>query len=106
MFGRLLGPSVLRFLPVGILVMAVQANATGMMSCDVPKEDWGTMDGLEAKLVEDGWQVRKVKVDEGCYEVYGTTPEGDRVEAYFDPASFETLLISRRGEILFKKDAE
>lgn len=106
MLERLLEVSSFRLLPAVLLVFAMQANATGMMSCDVPEEQWGTMDDLEAKLVGDGWQVRKVKVDEGCYEVYGTTPDGDRVEAYFDPASFETLLVSRRGEILFKKDAE
>ena len=106
MFGKLLDVNVRRLLPVALLMFAAQGNATGMMSCDVAKEDWGSMDDLEAKLVADGWQVRKAKVDEGCYEVYGTTPDGDRVEAYFDPASFETLLVSRRGEILFKKEAE
>ena len=41
-------------------------------------DDWRTKDELESKIVEEGWKVRKVKVDEGCYEVYGTTPEGQR----------------------------
>ena len=86
------------------LLAPFHAYATGAMECDVPEDTWGTMEALEAKLVEDGWAVRKVKVDGGCYEVYGTTPEGQRVEAYFDPASFETLYISRRGEVLFKKE--
>jgi hypothetical protein len=47
--------------------------------------------------------VRKSKVDGGCYEVYGTDPQGRRVEAYFHPVSFEKLLVSRRGEVLFKR---
>jgi len=98
--------SVVKSLALCFVLLASQAHATGMMSCDVPRENWGTQEDLQAKLIEDGWEVRKVKVDEGCYEVYGTTPEGDRVEAYFDPASFETLLVSRRGEILYRKDAE
>ena len=89
----------------GALLASGSAYATGMMSCDVPKETWGTKEALQEKLEADGWQVRKVKVDEGCYEAYATTPEGQRVEAYFDPATFETLLVSRRGEILFKKEA-
>ena len=42
--------------------------------------------------------------DGGCHEVYGTTPEGDRVEAYFDPLTFEKPLVSRRGEVLFRAD--
>ena len=80
------------------------AFATGMMSCDTDETKWQSMEALEEKLVADGWEVRKVKIDEGCYEAYGTTPEGDRVEAYFDPITFETLLISRRGEILYRKE--
>ena len=39
----------------------------------------------------------------GCYEVYGTTPEGDRVEAYFHPVTLEKLYVARRGEVLFRK---
>lgn len=86
--------------------LGVQAQATGLMSCDVPRDDWGSKTELRTRLSAEGWVVRKVKVDEGCYEVYGTTPEGERVEAYFDPATFEKLLVARRGEILFRKQAE
>jgi hypothetical protein len=87
-----------------LAAVAVPASATGAMTCNTPKEKWKTTEQLTAELTKQGWQVRKAKVDGGCYEVYGTTPEGDRVEAYFDPASFEKLLVSRRGEILYKKN--
>jgi hypothetical protein len=53
--------------------------------------------------VKQGWQVRKSKVDGGCYEVYGTDEKGNRVEAYFHPVTLEKLLVSRRGQVLFKK---
>ena len=52
-------------------------------------------------MIADGWQVRRIKVNGGCYEVYGTTPEGDRVEAYLHPVTLEKLLVARRGQILF-----
>ncbi len=83
--------------------LAAPAAATGVMTCNTPKESWRGTEALTAELTKQGWQVRKAKVDGGCYEVYGTTPEGDRVEAYFDPASFEKLYVSRRGEVLFRK---
>jgi hypothetical protein len=86
-----------------LAAVAAPASATGAMKCNTPKEKWRTTEALTAELTKQGWQVRKAKVDGGCYEVYGTTPEGDRVEAYFDPASFEKLLVSRRGEVLYKK---
>lgn len=82
---------------------AAPALATGAMTCEVAEADMKPRAELEAKLKAEGWQIRKSKPDGGCYEVYGTTPDGQRVEAYFDPATFEKLLVSRRGEILFKK---
>ena len=81
---------------------AAPASATGKMTCNAPKAQWKSMDSLQAKLKKEGWQLRKVKVDGGCYEVYGTDPQGNRVEAYFHPVSFKKLLVSRRGEILFR----
>ncbi len=83
---------------------SIPAQATGKMKCEAgPQSGWKTKAQLEASLVEQGWKIKKSKVDNGCYEVYGTTPEGDRVEAYFHPVSLEKLLVSRRGEVLFRK---
>jgi hypothetical protein len=79
------------------------ASATGKMTCDAPQAKWKALPALEAQLRKEGWEVRKSKVDGGCYEVYGTDPQGNRVEAYFHPVSFEKLLVSRRGEILYRK---
>ena len=81
---------------------ASPAAATGKMTCDAPQNQWKSLPSLEAKLKKDGWQVRKSKVDGGCYEVYGTDPEGNRVEAYFHPVTFKKLLVSRRGQVLFR----
>ena len=79
------------------------ALASGKMTCDAPQAQWKSQEELVKTITAQGWQVRKSKVDGGCYEVYGTTPEGDRVEAYFHPVTFEKLLVSRRGEVLYKK---
>jgi hypothetical protein len=84
---------------------SVPASATGAIKCKAgPQSGWKTQDALKTKLVSEGWTVRKSKVDGGCYEVYGTTPQGDRVEAYFHPVTFEKLYVARRGEVLFRKE--
>jgi hypothetical protein len=83
---------------------ATPASATGKMTCDAPQAQWKSMDALQAQLKKQGWEVRRSKVDGGCYEVYGTDPDGNRVEAYFHPVSFKKLLVSRRGEVLFRAD--
>jgi hypothetical protein len=91
-------------LAAAALAAASPALATGKMTCNAgPQSKWKSQDALKASLAKQGWQVRKSKVDGGCYEVYGTTPEGQKVEAYFDPVTFEKLLVSRRGQVLFKK---
>jgi hypothetical protein len=91
-------------LAVAALAVASPALATGKMTCNAgPQSKWKSQDALKASLAKQGWQVRKSKVDGGCYEVYGTTPEGQKVEAYFHPVTFEKLLVSRRGQVLFKK---
>ena len=82
---------------------AAPALASGKMTCKTDKAQWKSQEQLVAAITAQGWTVRKTEVDGGCYEVYGTTPEGDRVEAYFDPVTLEKLLVSRRGEILYKK---
>ena len=87
-----------------VALSASPAFATGKMTCNAgPEKGWKSQAVLQKTLKKQGWQVRKSKVDGGCYEVYGTDPKGNKVEAYFHPVTLEKLLVSRRGEVLFKK---
>lgn len=82
---------------------ATPAMATGRMTCNAgPQSAWKTQEQLVQELTRQGWQVRRTKIDGGCYEVYGTTPQGDRVEAYFHPVTLQQLLVSRRGEVIYR----
>ena len=38
-----------------------------------------------------GWEVRNVKIDCGCYEVYALDEKRERVEAYFHPVTLESV---------------
>ena len=88
---------------LAMLAVASPALATGKMRCDVPESARQPVERLEARLKADGWTIKKSKLDGGCYEVYGTQPDGKFVEAYFDPATFEKLYVSQRGKVLFRK---
>lgn len=80
------------------------SSATGRMTCDSGNQStWKSQDELKASVLAEGWKIRRIKIDGGCYELYGTTPEGQRVEAYFDPLTLEKLLVAQRGKIIFKK---
>jgi hypothetical protein len=87
-----------------ILMSAPMANATGRYQCEpIAAEKWLTKAQIEEKLIKSGWKVDRSKKDGGCWEVYGTTPEGVRVEGYFHPETGEQLLLSQRGREIFRK---
>lgn len=91
---------------IAIALMApAAAQATGMYQCEtVAAENWLTEAELTEKIEADGWTVNRMKKDGGCWEVYGTNPDGTRVEAYFHPESGEVKLINQRGRILFRAE--
>ena len=49
-----------------------------------------TEDALKAKATGMGFDVRQVKVEDGCYEVYGIK-DGKKVEAIFNPETGEQV---------------
>ena len=71
------------------LLLSMPGQATGLATCDSgPQEGWQPQAKLEKQLVDQKWQVRRIKVDGGCYEVYAINDKGERVEAYFHPVTF------------------
>ena len=80
-----------------VALFANDAHA-GEDTCTVPAADWKTTDALKEKLIADGWDVRNIKEDEGCFEAYAITDEGKKVEAYFNPATFELVKLEGDGE--------
>ncbi len=71
--------------------------ATGLATCDSgPKSGWQSSETLEKQLVAKGWQVRRIKEDGGCWEVYAVDENGKRVEAYFHPVTLERVPIKER----------
>ena len=78
--------------------VASAAFAHGDISCNVPKAEWKKHSELQSKLESEGWKVRKVKTENGCYEVYGLDDKGRRAEAFFDPKTFEKVGEAKRKD--------
>ena len=84
------------------LVVPFGAGATGIHQCEATDTSkWLSKQQLTKKLEAKGWSVRFIKKDGGCWEVYGTNPDGLRVEGYFHPITGQAELIAQRGRILF-----
>lgn len=79
------------------LATAAPAQATGLATCDSgPRAAWQPQEKLEKMLTDKGWQIRRIKEDGGCYEVYALNEKGERVEAYFHPLTLAPVPTSRR----------
>lgn len=84
------------------ILFAAAAAAVGVLGagaafaaekCNVPLADWQPRQALEKKLQAEGWKVKRLKTEDGCYEVYGLDRQGRRVEAYFNPKTLQVVKV-------------
>ena len=57
----------------------------------IPKEQWKPQAELERKLTNEGWKISRVKITNGCYEVYGRDAKNKKMETFFHPKTFEVV---------------
>jgi hypothetical protein len=69
----------------------VSGAALADEDCTDPVAEWQPREQLRQMMVDRGWEVKRIKVDDGCYEVKGLDRKGHRVEAKFSPASLKIL---------------
>jgi hypothetical protein len=63
--------------------------------CDAPPETWQPRNAVSALAERNGWQVDRLKIDDGCYEIKGRDAAGQRLKAKIDPASLKVISIKR-----------
>ncbi|MCU0820161.1 MAG: PepSY domain-containing protein [Beijerinckiaceae bacterium] len=73
-------------------LLGTVATAAASPRCKAALETWQPRQALEDKLKAEGWQIRRIKTDDGCYKVEGTRQDGRRVKATFEP---DTLTLIR-----------
>ena len=85
------------------LALALGAsNAYAGNDCHDPVANWQPQENLRQLVEAQGWQVKRIKVDDGCYEVKGLDKTGNKIEAEFSPAS----LAIRSFEVKFAEGAD
>ncbi|WP_374384863.1 PepSY domain-containing protein [Dongia sp.] len=66
-------------------------SAAAAELCNVPEGEWQPKEALQKQLEGEGVTIKKIKIDEGCYEVYGTDKDGKKIENYYDPKTFSLV---------------
>lgn len=68
-----------------LLLSLVSSHVLASADCPVyPKAEWASEDVLKQALADEGYTIKKFKVDGNCYEIYGRNKDGKKVEIYFD----------------------
>ncbi|WP_322988336.1 PepSY domain-containing protein [Hoeflea sp.] len=55
--------------------------------CRVPMADWQPREAVQKMAEAQGWTVRRIKADDGCYEIDGRDAQGREIEVKVDPAT-------------------
>lgn len=93
-----------RRLSFSFIVLGLLASGSLLAEehCNDPVADWQPRDVLREQISHYGWQVQRIKVDDGCYQVRGIDRKGNHFEASFAPASLRILDL----ELQFDKAAD
>jgi hypothetical protein len=88
---------MMKFLAVPALAVGLAAVTPAFADDDyagrlnVPRDQWLSVNDVTKKLSDQGFQVRKIEVDDGTYEFEGTNASGVYVEGHAHPATGEVM---------------
>ena len=63
--------------------------------CDAPLNRWQSRDAVHQMAAAKGWQIQRLKIDDGCYEVRGTDALGRTFKARIDPETLKVLKLKQ-----------
>ena len=87
------------FLATLALALALAAApALASDDCDVPVQHWQSRDAALRHAASLGWQVQRLKIDDGCYEIYGRDAQGRDFKAKLDPQTLRVMKMKLRND--------
>ncbi len=76
------------------------AAGTGMAmaddDCHVPMNQWQPREAVQKMAETRGWQVSRIKIDDGCYQVRGLDETGQAFKAKIDPETLSVVNMKRK----------
>ena len=59
--------------------------------CFVPMADWQPRQAVAQFASAQGWEVRRIRIDDGCYEIDGRDTEGRAIEVKLHPGTLQIV---------------
>ncbi len=59
--------------------------------CDAPVREWQSRDAVLQMAAQQGWQVQRLKIDDGCYELRVTDQGGNVLKVTLDPETLDVV---------------
>ena len=63
--------------------------------CDAPVNRWQSREAVRQMAAQQGWQIQRLKIDDGCYEISGTDSQGRGFKAKIDPETLKVLKMKQ-----------
>ncbi len=76
------------------LMLTLLLGATPALAgdnCAVPMTKWQPREAVVKLAADNGWTLRRIRIDDGCYEVIGRDAEGRAIEVKLDPATLAVV---------------
>ena len=74
--------------------------------CFVPMADWQPREAVAALAARQGWTVRRIKIDDGCYKIDGRDAEGRKIEVKVQPGTLQIVEFEYDDDGRGRKDRD
>lgn len=81
-------------LSLGLATLPIWADD----DCDAPVHRWQSREAVRQMAAQQGWQIQRLKIDDGCYEIRGTDNQGRSFKAKIDPETLKVLKMKPQRE--------
>lgn len=89
-----------------LVVLPAGAAIADEDDCYVPMADWQPREAVAQLAAENGWVVRRIKIDDGCYEIDGRDEAGRQIEVTVHPQTLAVLDFEFEHEDDHEEDDE
>lgn len=94
----------------GLLALSLGLAALPALAdddCNAPMDRWQSREAVRQMAAQQGWQIQRLKIDDGCYEIRGTDNQGRTFKAKIDPETLKVVKMKQRdGEHSQKRDRD